>query len=261
MREKFADNSLQMTAKTAKRGRPQGSPFAKRRKAKFWIEQTPEQSPPRRRSVIRFRLWRSATGNSADRSGHLPPDVITPSLKRTDDFRSDPSRQARELFNLGLVHALEYGVASADLKPPIPWPGSRFTLERMKICDEQIQEHRFCRPPECGRRCEEGPAGAGGAGEVGGREPRRRRAADRRGRRSGLARDARIAERTAAKLAAEARQAAALAAAQLAEAAAREAALKAEQEAAEVEFAERTAREARLGRRAAGRSRRPLCRP
>jgi multidrug efflux pump subunit AcrA (membrane-fusion protein) len=44
-----------------------------------------------------------------------------------------------------------------------------------------------------------------------------------------VARDARIAERKAAKLAAEARQAAALAAAQAAEAAAREAALKAEQ--------------------------------
>jgi hypothetical protein len=43
----------------------------------------------------------------------------------------------------------------------------------------------------------------------------------------GVARDARIAERRAAKLAVEARQAAALAAAQVAEAAAREAALKA----------------------------------
>jgi len=46
-----------------------------------------------------------------------------------------------------------------------------------------------------------------------------------------VARDARIAERKAAKLANEAREAAALAAAQTAEAAAREVALKAEQEA------------------------------
>jgi hypothetical protein len=55
-----------------------------------------------------------------------------------------------------------------------------------------------------------------------------------------VARDARIAERIATKLAMEARQAAALAAAQTAEAAAREAALKAEQEARDAEFAERT---------------------
>ncbi len=60
------------------------------------------------------------------------------------------------------------------------------------------------------------------------------------------ARDARIAERRAAKLAAEARQAAALAAAQAAEAAAREAALKAEQETRDAEFAAQTAREAAL---------------
>jgi len=38
------------------------------------------------------------------------------SLKRTDDLRSNPPRQAREPFNLGLVRALEYGVATADLK-------------------------------------------------------------------------------------------------------------------------------------------------
>jgi hypothetical protein len=59
-----------------------------------------------------------------------------------------------------------------------------------------------------------------------------------------VARDARIAERRATKLAVEARQAAARAAAQVAEAAAREAALKTEQEARDAEFAERTAREA-----------------
>ena len=59
-----------------------------------------------------------------------------------------------------------------------------------------------------------------------------------------VARDARIAERTATKLAIEAQQAAALAAAQATEAveaAAREAALKAEQEARDMEFAERAA--------------------
>jgi hypothetical protein len=39
---------------------------------------------------------------------------------------------SRELFNLGLVHALEYGVASADLKPSIPWARSRF-LERKRL--------------------------------------------------------------------------------------------------------------------------------
>jgi hypothetical protein len=61
-----------------------------------------------------------------------------------------------------------------------------------------------------------------------------------------VARDARIAERRATKLAVEARQAAALAAAQAAEVAAREAALKAEQEARDAEFAEQTAREAAL---------------
>ena len=59
-----------------------------------------------------------------------------------------------------------------------------------------------------------------------------------------MARDARIAERRATKLAVDARQAAALAVAQVAEAAAREAALKAEQAAHDMEFAERTAREA-----------------
>ena len=58
-----------------------------------------------------------------------------------------------------------------------------------------------------------------------------------------VARDARIAERTAAKLAIQAQQAAALAAAQAAEVAARQAAMKAEQEARDREFAERAARE------------------
>jgi hypothetical protein len=82
----------------------------------------------KRRSLIRFWLWRrSATGNSADRSGHLSTDVVTSALKHTD-LRSDPARQARELFDLGLVHALEYGVASADLKPSTVWARTRLTL-------------------------------------------------------------------------------------------------------------------------------------
>src|SRR5712671_2956645 len=80
-------------------------------------------------SVVRFWLLsRSATGNSAYRSRHLSTDVVTSSLKRTDDLRSNPPRQARELFNLGLVHALEYGVASADLKPSTVWGTTRLTL-------------------------------------------------------------------------------------------------------------------------------------
>jgi hypothetical protein len=59
-----------------------------------------------------------------------------------------------------------------------------------------------------------------------------------------VARDARIAERRATKLAIQARLAAAPAAAKVAEAAAREAALRPEQEARDAEFAEPTAREA-----------------
>ena len=35
-------------------------------------------------------------------------------------------RMASELLKLGLIHALEYGVASADLKPPTPSAMSRF---------------------------------------------------------------------------------------------------------------------------------------
>src|SRR3984893_12418643 len=124
----------------------------------------------RRRSVVRFWLWRSATGNSADRSRHLSTNVVTPSLKRTDDLRSDPSGEARELFNLGLVHALKYGVASADLKPSIPWARSRF-LEHKRL----RLERQFCRPPERSRRGEEGPTGAGSPSEVCCREPRCRR--------------------------------------------------------------------------------------
>jgi hypothetical protein len=37
-----------------------------------------------------------------NQSGHLSTDVVTSSLKYTDDLRSEPPRQARELFNLGL---------------------------------------------------------------------------------------------------------------------------------------------------------------
>jgi len=90
-----------------------------------------------------------------------------------------------------------------------------------------------------------GPTGTGGPSQVCGRQPCRCRAA------LGtdavrVARDARIAERTATKLAIEAQQAAGLAAAQATEAAAREAALKTEQEARDMEFAERAAREATM---------------
>jgi hypothetical protein len=57
--------------------------------------------PPQRIRIIRFWLWkRSATAASPDRSGHLSTDVVTSSLKRTDDLRSNPSREAREFFNL-----------------------------------------------------------------------------------------------------------------------------------------------------------------
>jgi|SRR5580704_7908057 hypothetical protein len=59
-----------------------------------------------------------------------------------------------------------------------------------------------------------------------------------------VARDGRIAERTAIKLAMEVGQATALAAAQVADAAARQARLRAEQEASDIEFDERIAREA-----------------
>jgi hypothetical protein len=66
--------------------------------------------------------------NSAAGRKHLSTNVVTSSLKRSDDLRSDPPRQARELFNLGLVHALEYGVASADLKPSTVWATTRLTV-------------------------------------------------------------------------------------------------------------------------------------
>jgi len=123
-------------------------------------------------SVIRFWLWRrSATRNSADQSRHLSTDVVTSSLKRTDDLRSDPP-QAK----------------SAAESPE--------AVERRKA-REAVK----------------------------------------------VARDARIAERRATKLAIEAREAAASAAAQAAD---READLKAEQETRDAEFAEQTAREAAL---------------
>jgi hypothetical protein len=58
--------------------------------------------------------------------------VVTLSLKRTGDLRSDPPGQARELFNLGLVRALEYEIASADLKSSIHWARAA-SLERMRL--------------------------------------------------------------------------------------------------------------------------------
>jgi hypothetical protein len=83
-------------------------------------------------SVIRFGLWRrSATGNSVDRSRHLSTNVVTSSLKRTGNFGSDAPRGARA-FQSWSRPPLEYGVASADLKPSIPWARSRF-LERKRL--------------------------------------------------------------------------------------------------------------------------------
>jgi hypothetical protein len=76
-----------------------------------------------------------------------------------------------------------------------------------------------------------------------------------------VARDDRIAEKRATKLATQDREAAALAAVQVAEAAAREAALKAEQEALDAEFAEQTAREVAVKAERQAAARRPLCRP
>jgi len=72
------------------------------------------------------------TGNSVDRSRNLSADVVTPSLKRTNDLRRNPSRQTRERLYHGLVHALEYGVASADLKSSTLGPGLPH-LERIKL--------------------------------------------------------------------------------------------------------------------------------
>jgi hypothetical protein len=68
------------------------------------------------------------TGNSVDRSRNLSADVVTPSLKRTNDLRRNPS-QTRERLYHGLVHALEYGVASADLKSSTLGPETH--LERI----------------------------------------------------------------------------------------------------------------------------------
>jgi hypothetical protein len=52
-------------------------------------------------SVIRFWLWtRSATGNSADRSGHLSTDVVTSSLKRTGNLRSNPAPTGARAFSI-----------------------------------------------------------------------------------------------------------------------------------------------------------------
>src|ERR1700737_611127 len=49
--------------------------------ARAWLKKLP------RCLAVRFWLWRSATRNSADRSGHLPTDVVTPSLESTADLR------------------------------------------------------------------------------------------------------------------------------------------------------------------------------
>jgi hypothetical protein len=51
-----------------------------------------------------FSLRRSGLQRNALPTRHLSTNIVTPSPKRTDDLPSDPSRKARELFNLGLVH-------------------------------------------------------------------------------------------------------------------------------------------------------------
>jgi Family of unknown function (DUF6481) len=191
-------------------------------------------------SAVRFWLWRSPTGNSADRSRHLSTDLVTSSLKRTDDLGSNPPRQACEFLNLGLVHVLEYGAASADLKPSSPWARSRFKIEMNRSKNTSFADRLSAAADAKKAQLERAARAKSEAESPAAVERRTAREAVR------VARDARIAERRATKLAAEARQAAALAAAQAAEAAAREAALKAEQEARDAEFAEQTAREAAL---------------
>ena len=54
-------------------------------------------------------------GNSPDRSGHLSTDVVTSSLNRTDDLRSDPSREARA-FQSWSRPSLEYGEVVRPLR-------------------------------------------------------------------------------------------------------------------------------------------------
>jgi hypothetical protein len=77
-------------------------------------------------------MWIPFVANSVDRSRNLFADVATQSLKRTNDLRHNPSRQVRERLYLGLVHALEYGVASADLKSSTLGLGLPH-LERVKL--------------------------------------------------------------------------------------------------------------------------------
>ena len=91
------------------------------------------------RCVVRVRLRRVQSSGfgfgGGARRGSLPigadifPRMSYPRRSSTPTtFEATRPRQARELFNLGLVHFLEYGVASADLKPSTLWAGSRFTV-------------------------------------------------------------------------------------------------------------------------------------
>jgi len=57
--------------------------------------------------------------------GHLSTDVVT---RRSSAPMKDPSRQACELLNLGVVDALEYGVASADVETIDPLGHDPFPL-------------------------------------------------------------------------------------------------------------------------------------
>jgi len=77
-------------------------------------------------------MWIPFVANSVDRSRNLFSDFATQSLKRTNDLRHNPPRQTRERLYLGLVHALEYGVASADLKSSTLGLGC-LHLERVKL--------------------------------------------------------------------------------------------------------------------------------
>jgi hypothetical protein len=194
-------------------------------------------------SSIRLWLWRSATGDSTDRSRHLSTNVVTPSFKRTDDLRSDPSREARELFNLGLVH--RPGIWGGKRRSGTIGPLGRNSphIERIKIEMNRSKNVAFADRLSAAADAKKAQLERAVQARSAAESPA---AVDRRTAREAVrvARDARIAERKATKLAIEASQAAALAAAQAAEAAAREVALKADQDARDAEFAERTAREA-----------------
>lgn len=80
------------------------------------------------------RCWPRSCVSSRSRKRHTP---ISHDCERPLDcsialHKPIHIAATHELFNLGLVHALEYGVARADLKSSIPWARSRF-LERKRL--------------------------------------------------------------------------------------------------------------------------------